>query len=261
MITLFRRFRQKLIGSGSVAKYLLYAVGEILLVVIGILIALQVNNWNEERLRQADEREVLLNVKTDFQSAKAELEYLNGLREDMVRVVNEMVKDEPYPDERFSEVELDSMFAILGYAPTYNNQSGSLNVLLNSRRINLVTDDSLRAMLLDWPGLVADMVEGEVDQKEFQTGFYAPKMMEYLSFNDIVSNLAIDSFGGEPFENFRRETRKSADYRGFFRDPDVENILVRREFFLLGAIAESRNLINNAYNIIERIDQHVGSGK
>ncbi|MDX1591324.1 MAG: DUF6090 family protein [Balneolaceae bacterium] len=50
MITLFRRIRQKLIDSGSVGKYLLYAIGEILLVVIGILIALQVNNWNQERL-------------------------------------------------------------------------------------------------------------------------------------------------------------------------------------------------------------------
>ena len=50
MITLFRRIRQKLIDSGSTSKYLLYALGEILLVVIGILIALQVNNWNEDRI-------------------------------------------------------------------------------------------------------------------------------------------------------------------------------------------------------------------
>ena len=50
MITLFRRIRQTLIDSGSVPKYLLYATGEILLVVIGILIALQVNNWNEDRI-------------------------------------------------------------------------------------------------------------------------------------------------------------------------------------------------------------------
>ncbi|MFN1835232.1 DUF6090 family protein [Balneola sp. MJW-20] len=49
MITLFRRIREKLIASGSATKYLLYATGEILLVVIGILIALQVNNWNEQR--------------------------------------------------------------------------------------------------------------------------------------------------------------------------------------------------------------------
>ena len=52
MITLFHRIRQRFIESGSVTKYLLYAIGEILLVVIGILIALQVNNWNEERLQQ-----------------------------------------------------------------------------------------------------------------------------------------------------------------------------------------------------------------
>ncbi|MFN1835250.1 DUF6090 family protein [Balneola sp. MJW-20] len=47
MITLFRRIRQKLIESGSVTRYLLYALGEIALVMIGILLALQVNNWNQ----------------------------------------------------------------------------------------------------------------------------------------------------------------------------------------------------------------------
>jgi hypothetical protein len=50
MITPFRRIRQKLIDSGSVSKYLLYAIGEILLLVTGILIALQVNNWNKETI-------------------------------------------------------------------------------------------------------------------------------------------------------------------------------------------------------------------
>jgi len=57
MITFFRRILQKLIESGNITKYLLYAIGEIFLVVIGILIALQVNNWNEERKEQkiADE--------------------------------------------------------------------------------------------------------------------------------------------------------------------------------------------------------------
>jgi len=49
MIRFFRTIRKKLIEEDNVRKYLLYAIGEILLVVIGILIALQVNNWNEER--------------------------------------------------------------------------------------------------------------------------------------------------------------------------------------------------------------------
>ena len=49
MIKFLRRIRQKLLSENKISKYVLYAIGEIFLVVIGILIALQINNWNETR--------------------------------------------------------------------------------------------------------------------------------------------------------------------------------------------------------------------
>ncbi|MBT8306228.1 MAG: hypothetical protein KJN85_04770, partial [Maribacter sp.] len=49
MIKFFRKIRQQLLIENRTGKYLLYAIGEIVLVVIGILIALQINNWNEEK--------------------------------------------------------------------------------------------------------------------------------------------------------------------------------------------------------------------
>jgi phage terminase large subunit GpA-like protein len=49
MIKFFRRIRQKLLSENRFSKYLIYALGEIVLVVIGILIALQINNWNQEQ--------------------------------------------------------------------------------------------------------------------------------------------------------------------------------------------------------------------
>lgn len=49
MIKFFRKIRQNLLSEGKTGKYLKYAIGEIILVVIGILIALQINNWNENR--------------------------------------------------------------------------------------------------------------------------------------------------------------------------------------------------------------------
>jgi hypothetical protein len=49
MLHFFRQIRQRLLTDNKFSKYLLYAVGEILLVVIGILVALQIDNWNEER--------------------------------------------------------------------------------------------------------------------------------------------------------------------------------------------------------------------
>ena len=66
MLTFLRKIRKSLIESGSTRKYLLYAIGEILLVMIGILLALQVNNWNEWRKDRLLEIDYLENVKKEL---------------------------------------------------------------------------------------------------------------------------------------------------------------------------------------------------
>ena len=62
MIRFLRHFRQNLVTGNRLSKYLLYAVGEIILVMIGILLALQVNDWNQKRLDQLEERQILANL-------------------------------------------------------------------------------------------------------------------------------------------------------------------------------------------------------
>lgn len=66
MIKFFRRIRQQLLSENRLSKYLIYAIGEILLVVIGILIALQINNWNENRKIELIEAEYLHGIKQDL---------------------------------------------------------------------------------------------------------------------------------------------------------------------------------------------------
>ena len=55
MIKFFRKYRQQLLSENRFTKYLIYAIGEIILVVIGILIALQINNWNETQKQNKEE--------------------------------------------------------------------------------------------------------------------------------------------------------------------------------------------------------------
>ena len=66
MIKFFRKIRQNLLTEGKTGKYLKYAVGEVVLVVIGILIALQINNWNEAKKTLDKERVVLKSLNKDF---------------------------------------------------------------------------------------------------------------------------------------------------------------------------------------------------
>jgi len=68
MIKFFRNIRRQLLGEGKTGKYLKYAFGEIVLVVVGILIALSINNWNETKKTRDKERVVLKSLNKDFKN-------------------------------------------------------------------------------------------------------------------------------------------------------------------------------------------------
>ena len=73
MIKFFRHIRQKLLTDNKFGRYLLYAIGEIFLVIIGILVALSVNNKNELRKEKAEEEKILVGIKNDFLETKIKL--------------------------------------------------------------------------------------------------------------------------------------------------------------------------------------------
>ena len=81
MINFFRQIRQQLLTQNKVSKYLLYAIGEIVLVVIGILIALQINNWNEFKKDRAVEHKLLIQLK-------------ENLNTNLVRLKDELQKEQ-----------------------------------------------------------------------------------------------------------------------------------------------------------------------
>ena len=74
MISFFRKIRQKLLTENKFSKYLVYAIGEIVLVMIGILLALQVNNWNELRKKEQAEIQLYHKIITDLISERAVIE-------------------------------------------------------------------------------------------------------------------------------------------------------------------------------------------
>ncbi len=91
MIKFFRRIRQRLLSESKFSKYLLYAIGEIVLVVIGILIALQINNWNEAKNINEAKTKTLQHIKKEILSNQKFIESVDAYHE-MVRDTLKKIK-------------------------------------------------------------------------------------------------------------------------------------------------------------------------
>ncbi|MBT8386227.1 MAG: hypothetical protein KJO12_02355, partial [Ignavibacteria bacterium] len=91
---LFRNLRQTLIKEGKLKRYLLYAVGEILLVMIGLSLAFQLDNWNEDRIKKNAEMRYYENIRAQIQDDKSLIQgeiLYNNLHMDQFNYANEII--------------------------------------------------------------------------------------------------------------------------------------------------------------------------
>jgi len=124
MIILLRKIRKRLIKNGSFSSYLLYALGEILLVVIGILVALQVNNWNQNRKEGIEERKALQNLKEDFEFNQVTLQNaIHRLKNQMANSVS-ILENTGNKYNSTIDAKLDSFLIAAASTPRYFPQNG-----------------------------------------------------------------------------------------------------------------------------------------
>ena len=140
MIKFFRKIRQNLLSEGKTGKYFKYAIGEIALVMIGILLALQVNNWNEERKLRALELELLQEYQEELQYNFQVLERFqvrSTKRLKHCRLIIDAIKnDSPYLDS------LSNYYVVLTSRVFINLSYNSFNNL-ESQGKDIITDKEL----------------------------------------------------------------------------------------------------------------------
>ncbi len=146
MITFFRKIRKRLLSENSVSRYLIYAIGEIALVMIGILLALQVNNWNQGRKEKAIEQELLLQFQTDL---NGDLEALNKIEinyeliiQSCEIIVDHLKNKKPWQDS------LALHFDLWNDYEAYFTNTGAISNL-NSRGVELIRNTPLRNKILN----------------------------------------------------------------------------------------------------------------
>ena len=233
MLRFFRKIRQRLFTQNRFTKYMLYAIGEILLVVIGILIALQIDTWNDNRKLNNQELELLESLQKEFTSNRDELERAIRKAQAIQKRCERILENTGNRDIKLSRYESDSLIrsGLLNII-TFDASNGILNNIINSGRIHVLKNEKLKNFLSNWDGILNDVKEDEtwaVNERNSITFPFIYKHSNYvnISQNGVKNNEITSGF--------------TKDYRDIYKLPEFENLVNSHRIW------NSKNERNYAY--------------
>jgi hypothetical protein len=240
MIKFFRKIRQKMLTENKFSKYLIYAIGEILLVVIGILIALSINNWNQERIQKLEEQSIVKNIHTEYLQNKAIIKRRieeNELCEAALRqLMNNIGKDEDY----LKKQNVDSLLFYAFDPPIFRPSENTISGLIQSGRLELLQNQELVNLIYNWGRTMKALTDrttrftAKLDNEIF------PYLSKKYSFKDM------DAYG--PL-NWKEKSNLKVDKLQIFKEIEFEN---NTDEFLYW-IADNKNLFIELDLLIDKI--------
>ena len=212
MIKFFRKIRQKLLNQGETAKYFKYAIGEIVLVVIGILIALQINNWNEQSKLNKQELYTLKQLHVEFKADSLKLSSILKITTGKINALKKMLR--LISEQKSDSLQLPLIFFSGKFIPFYD-YSPTYNELVSSGNLNLISNNSIKNAINDFINH-NDMVEKSIypDMQQKKT-LYMNRVFKYFN-GDINGQLWKRKLSITELEAL------GADYKGFVNDPLIK---------------------------------------
>lgn len=200
MIKFFQNIRRRLVVENRFSKYMLYAIGEIFLVVIGILIALQINNNNEAHKARTKEVHYLENIKTDLLLNIRHITNFIAIRESQIKSANVILDYyEGKPLEDVTDFSYNSLH-VYTWKKFYQNNNTFLE-LTNSGNLALISNDSIKNSLLNIEALYKEL-KGEEEHFRFDSELllYEPSF-SILDVNPLTKKFIYDSSSGQVGED------------------------------------------------------------
>jgi hypothetical protein len=245
--------RQNLLNEGKTARYLKYAMGEILLVVIGILIALQINNWNDARKIRANELHYLKNIKLDLIVNIKEMEsYLADRTEKISAAKRILGHFEGKPVEDFSSFNADGV-NIYSWQKFYQSNN-TFQELVNSGNLAIISNDEIKNVLLNIESLYKKM-KSEEDHFRFDTEnmIYTP-LYALMDLSPLVKNFEFTASGGQSGD----ATPLTEDFfNEYLKSQQLKNGFVLAVLELTTLNNQMRDMISLSHDLIDFIELEI----
>jgi len=251
MIKFFRKIRQNMIKENRTSKYLLYAIGEIALVVIGILIALSINNWNENKKEEVILKSHLSTIIEILENDKAQLLTLIQSRKESTKqstsIINSYKKNEPIDSEKFFKTFLGIVIE-----QKFDSDQSGFQRIKTSKMFETAKMDKIRDYMVIYTKALEDIKFLELRQNNhsetmeselWRNGFY-DKTWSYF-------RIAFDSI------QFKKP-KGSLDLISLINNHgEIKGLLLRNEFAMSSAIKKYRLLIEKGNLLSQEINDYL----
>jgi hypothetical protein len=243
MIPFFRKIRKTLADDNKPIKYFRYAIGEIVLVVIGILIALQINNWNNELVNKRDEHDIIKNINLEFKQNKKTLGEAIKYHKTILANTKDMMSLIGQSEAVLKKYNVDSLISqSLDYIE-YNPSKAVYTDLISSGKLNLISSDSLRLLLFEWSIRLDEKIEAYKTVDEISQTLLLP----YLTKNASLKN--IDSYS---IVKWKEKSKLSTNYYKMFQDLEFENNMENQVWDITNYIMALESLEKATEKVIEK---------
>jgi hypothetical protein len=237
MINIFKKIRRRFF-SNKMSSYLLYAIGEIVLVMIGILLALQVNNWNEERKQQNELKAILQTISNDMivdtTTSSGIIKFYEANTKNSMKIINKEITVENYGEY------LQCFGLVTTYQP-FNIQRSGFERLKNINKNSSLEKDSLVSNILTVYSQFLPLIDKSNDRMDDEIMSNFNDFKNYDWFVDLFQN----NLTPEIIDYFVL----SEDYR---KRVTSHNILAARNHLAL-----AQQYTKNAKNILTEINKRL----
>lgn len=245
MTNFFGKIRHKLLANNKVTKYLMYAVGEIILVVIGILLALQVNNWNESRKTKEREIKTLKELQVALQISQNNLQKLI-LNNERWQAYNVKIKDYLENKKPYDE-SLDICFGTYFWTGKAQFTTAAYSKLENEGP-DLITNKDLRENIIYIFDDYFSQIKTEHEQweKDYLAEIIYPEHVKlFRKYFPDTTNVFFDEYA------------KPVDYAALLENDKFINIISENISLRRYSLAYKRQLVAQIDNLNNAIDKEV----
>jgi hypothetical protein len=246
MSNFFRKIRKQLANDKNTMKYWRYAFGEIVLVVVGILIAIQLNEWRNDHYNKKQKQNVLKALRAEFQSNLSQLDTILFYNDQVLNgypVVMGLINSNIDP---LDKKVISKLVNNLGYTWSFNPINGALRSGISSGEIHLITNKRLIELLFSWEDVVKDSEE-EATKIRAHQGDAIALLQKYIRIGDL-------------WQTDNHELKYSshpADYSGLFKDVLFEDYAAISFHYASEYATELAVIKTNNLEILELIEREL----